>query len=59
MVELLISLLLFAIVVYVVVLIMRLIPLPEPAKQIAYIVIGLIFLVMLLDRLGLYHLALQ
>jgi hypothetical protein len=59
MIELLVTLLILAVVIYVVFLILQQIPLPPTVKQIAYIIIGLIFLVILLDKAGLYHLNLR
>ena len=58
MIELLVSLLVLAIVVYVVFLIIDMLKLPAPIKNIVWIIAALIVLLVLLDRLGLYHLAL-
>jgi Zn-dependent protease with chaperone function len=58
-IELLVSLLILAVVVYVVYLIINMLTLPPPVKTIVYLIVGLIFLVVLLDRVGLYHLNLS
>lgn len=52
LVPLLVWLLVLALVIYVVFLVVGMIPIPEPAKKIVTVVIGLIFLLLLLDRLG-------
>lgn len=54
MIELLVTLLLVAVVVYVVYLILGMIVLPEPMKTIVYIILGLIILFALLNEFGLY-----
>ncbi len=54
MIELLVSLLILAIVVYVVYLILNQIQLPPPIKTIVYLIVGLILLLVLLDQVGLY-----
>jgi len=54
MIELLITLLILAIVVYVVYLIIGMLNLPAPIKTIVYLIAGLIVLLVLLDRLGLF-----
>ena len=52
------SLLLFAlaflIVLYVVGMVLKAIPLPENIKQIAYLIVGVFFLLALLHQLGLF-----
>lgn len=52
LINLLVWLLILAIVVYVVYLILGLLPIPQPVKTIACLVIGLIFLLVLLSHLG-------
>ena len=52
MIETLITLLILAVIVYVVVLVLGMIPLPDIAKKIAYIIIGLIALVKILEVFG-------
>jgi hypothetical protein len=47
LISFLIVLFVLAIIIYVVKLVLDMIPLPEPAKLIAYLILGLIFLVML------------
>jgi uncharacterized membrane protein YuzA (DUF378 family) len=54
MIELLITLLLVAVAIYVINLIFGMIPLPPQAKTIAYIIIGLIVLFWLLSFFGIY-----
>lgn len=56
MIELLISLLILAIIIYAVIVIMGMIPLPPPIRTLVYLIVGLILLVALLDRLGFYRL---
>lgn len=55
LVGLLIAFLIFAVVIYVAYLVLGMIELPEPIKKIVYLVVGLIFLLVFLDRLGLYR----
>lgn len=59
MIELLITLLIMAIVIYVIYLVLGMINLPPPIKTIVYLIVGLILLVWLLDAAGLYHLNLR
>ncbi len=54
MVSLLVGLLILALVVYVAFIIVGMLPLPEPVKQIVVIILALVFLVMLLQRLGIF-----
>ena len=54
MIELLITLLLVALVVYVVHLILDMLSLPSQVKTIAYIIIGVVVLFWLLSYLGIY-----
>ena len=54
MIELLIGLIILLVVVYIVNLIIAQLSLPEPIKTVIYIVIGLVFLLYLLDTLGIY-----
>lgn len=58
MIALLVSLLILCVIVYVANLIIAQLGLPPPVKTIVYLIVGLIFLVWLLDTLGIYHLAL-
>lgn len=58
MIELLVTLLLLAIVIYVVNLIIGMLALPPQVKTIVYIIAGLIGLLYLLSRLGLYNVGL-
>lgn len=55
MLEVLITLLLAAIVIYVVYLIIGMISLPPQIKTIVYLIVGLIILFYLLDFFGIYH----
>jgi hypothetical protein len=52
LVSLLIWLLVFALCVYVVYLILGMLPIPEPAKQIVCLVLAIILLLVMLQRLG-------
>jgi hypothetical protein len=52
LVSLLIWLLVFALCVYVVYLILGMLPIPEPAKQIVCIILAVILLLVMLQRLG-------
>jgi hypothetical protein len=54
LINLLIGLLIFAIVVWLVYFILGYIPLPEPIKTIALVVIGIILLLVLLRMLGVF-----
>lgn len=54
LINLLIWLLVLAIVIYVVYLILGMLPLPGNVKTIATLVLGLIFLLILLNHLGLF-----
>ncbi len=58
MIEFLFAMLLLAIVIYVVILVLNMIPIPAPIKTIAYLIVGLLLLVVFLDKTGLYHLSL-
>jgi hypothetical protein len=53
---LLIWLLIFALVVYVIYLILGMLPLPQPIKNIVLIIVGVLLLIYLLSRLGLFAL---
>lgn len=53
MIELLIWLLILALIVYVVFLILGMLPLPYPARQIVTLILAIIFLLVLLERIGL------
>ncbi len=55
MIELLITLLLLAVIIYVVNLVIGMLTLPPQVKTIAYIILGLIALFYLLDKFGLYR----
>lgn len=55
MIELLITLLLLAVIVYVVQLVIGMLNLPEQVKTIAYIIVALIALFYLLDKFGIYR----
>lgn len=52
LISFLIWLLLFALVVYVVYLVLGMLPLPGPAKQIVTLILAIIFLLVLLAHLG-------
>lgn len=52
LVSFLIWLLILALIIYVVFLVLGMLPLPAAAKQIITIIIGVIFLLVLLQRLG-------
>lgn len=54
LIGLLVGLLILAIVIYVVYLIIEMLKIPPPIKQIVYLIIGLIFLVVLLKQAGLF-----
>jgi hypothetical protein len=53
LVSLLIWLLVFAVVIYVLYLILGMLPIPEPVKTILLCVVGIILLIVLVQRLGL------
>lgn len=53
LVGLLVTLLVLAVIVYVVKLVMDMLPLPDPVKLIAYLILGLVGLIVLLNILGL------
>ena len=55
LISLLVALLVLAIILYVVNMIIAMLPLPPQAKTIAYLIVGLLFLLWLLNTLGLYH----
>ncbi len=50
--SLLIGLLVLALVIYVCFLIVGMLPLPEPAKQIVVLILAIVFLIILLQKLG-------
>ena len=50
--NLLIGLLVLALVIYVVFLIVGMLPLPEPAKHIVTLILAVVFLIILLQKLG-------
>ena len=52
LVSILVWLLILAIIIYVVVLVLNMLPLPPPVKTIAALIIGLVFLIVLLQHLG-------
>lgn len=52
LINILISLLILAIVIYVVKLVLDMIPLPPPAKTIVWLILGLVFLIALLHVIG-------
>lgn len=52
MINLLVGLLILALVIYCVFLVVGMLPLPEPAKQIVVIILAIIFLLVLLRQLG-------
>lgn len=54
MIELLVTLLLVAVLIYVVNLVIGMLNLPDQVKTIAYIIIGLVVLFWLLQYFGLY-----
>lgn len=55
MISILVTLLIAAIVIYVVYLIVGMINLPAPIKNIVYLILGLIILLYLLSYFGLYN----
>lgn len=59
MITFLVTLLLVAVVIYVVNLILGMLSLPPAVKQIAYIILGLVVLFWLLDFFGLYSFPLR
>lgn len=54
MIETLVTLLVFAIVVYAIVLVLGMIPLPAPIKTIVYLIVGIVMLMVLLNITGIY-----
>ncbi len=58
MIDFLINLLIFVVVIVVIIMVVKyvmgMIPLPEPAKQIAWAIIGLILFLWLLSALGVW-----
>lgn len=58
MIELLLSLLVLLLVIYVANLIVEALPFPQNVKTVIYLILGVIFLIILLGRLGLFHLRL-
>ena len=56
MIELLVTLILVCIVVYAVYVVMGMLTLPAPIKQLIYLLIAVIVLFWMLDRFGIYHL---
>lgn len=52
MINILVSLLVLALVIYVCYLIVGMLPLPEPAKRIVSLILAVVFLVMMLRYLG-------
>jgi hypothetical protein len=54
LIALLVWLLVFALVIYVVYLILGLLPLNATIKQIVCVILGIVFLVVLLQRMGLF-----
>lgn len=59
MIELLVTLLLLAVLVYVAYLIVGMLKLPPPILNIVYIIMAVIVLLVLLDKLGLYSVNLR
>ena len=55
MIELLVSLLLVLVIVYVVNLVIGSLNLPANDKTVVYIIVGIVVLLWLLQRFGLYH----
>lgn len=55
MIAILITLLIAAVIIYVVYLIIGMITLPAPIKNIVYIIVGLIILLWLLQYFNIYH----
>ncbi len=55
MIELLVSLLLLLVVIYVVNIVISSLNLPANIKTVAYIIVGVIVLLWLLQHFGLYH----
>lgn len=56
MIEFLITMLILCVVIYVVYMVVGMLKLPAPISTIVYLIIGLIFLVVILDKSGVYHL---
>lgn len=54
LIHLLIALLVLSLVIYVCYLILGMLPLPAPAKQIISIILAVVFLLLLLQQLGLF-----
>lgn len=59
MISFLITMLVLAIVIYVVYLVIGMLKLPPPISTIVYLILGVIALVAILDRSGLYKLNLN
>ena len=55
MIELLITLLVVAVLVYVVYLVLGMLHLPPPIQTIVFLIVGLVVLLFLLDMFGLYN----
>lgn len=55
MIGFLVSLIVIVAIIYVVNLVLAQLSLPQPIKQIVYLIIGLVVLFWLLDAAGLYH----
>ena len=56
MIDLIVTILLVCVLVYIVHLLIGILKLPEPIRQIAFILIAVVVLLWLLDRFGLYSL---
>lgn len=59
MISFLVTLLIIAVIVYAAVLLVNYLPLPQPVKTIAFLIVGLIGLLYLLSSLGLYTVPLR
>ena len=59
MISLLVGLLIQCVIIYVIYLILGIIALPAPIKNIVYLIVGLVILLWLLDSFGLYSFSLR
>lgn len=59
MIEMLLTLLVMAVVIYVIYLVLGMIQLPDQVKTIVYLIVGLVLLVWFLDFSGILHLDLN
>lgn len=58
LIGILVTLIILAIIAYAVYIVIGMFALPQPIKQLVYLLTGVILLVFLLNQLGIYHVAL-